>query len=167
MTPERSDEPRIVQLDACRATVLWQTLVLTVWRSGAMRVDALREFGRIVCERGATLAPKRLTLVVLVSETATVPTGAVVPALIENAQTITPYLRAQAMVLSAKGVRAAAAQSLMASLMVAVRGALDEETFDLDSDAIPWVYDRARVDDPSLTIGAVREAFAWVRERVY
>lgn len=167
MTPERSDEPRIVQLDACRATVLWQTLVLTVWRSGAMRVDSLREFGRIVCERGALLTPKKLMLVVLVSDTATIPTGAVVPALLENAQTIAPHLRAQATLLRAKGVRAAAAQSLMASLMVAVRGALDEETFDLDSDAIPWVYDRARVDDPSLTVGSVRTAFEWVRERVY
>lgn len=167
MTNGRISEPRIVQDDACRGTVVWEALVFTVWRPQPMSADSIRQFGRVVLEQGRLIAPKKVTLVAMLSEAAPTPSNTLVPLLLDNARVMAPFLRAQATIARTSGVRAAAKESIVSALMIAARGGHEERSFGLDADAVPWVFEQTRVDVPAITQQAVRDAFGWVRERVY
>lgn len=166
LVEDRVSAPQTVQLDDCRGTLIWRNLVFTVWRPAPMRIESLREFARQTVARGEALAPRKLTLVAMLGS-APLPASALMPVMADNAQRIAPYVRAQVSIFRATGVKAAAMQSLLTSLMVASQGSVDEESFETDSEAIPWTFEHARRDDPTLELAQVRDAFGWVRERVY
>lgn len=159
--------PSVLQDEACTATVVWRSLVFSIWRDRPMEVAASGRAVDLMLDVGRSLAPKKFALVAMLNENV-VPPGAELRAKMEkDAALLARFTACGATVHPGTGFGAATVRGVITALQLVSRSTHPEKVFASDESAIAWLAPKMadagmRLDDPS----EIGEAFRWVRANV-